>query len=191
MQTAIKLIVGLCNPGVKYQNTRHNVGANFVRALAQSEHCDFLPEAKFKGLHARLHMQPDNCHLLLPTTFMNNSGQAVKAIASFYKIPTEAILVAHDELDLTTGTARLKQGGGHGGHNGLRDIIEQLGSRDFLRLRLGISRPSKGDVSHYVLNDPSLAEQKQIDIAIDNSLAITPDLFEGKTNQAMKTLHTD
>lgn len=190
MQHALNLIIGLCNPGVKYQNTRHNIGANFVRAFAKAEHLDFLPEAKFKGLHARLTLGTDSCHLLLPTTYMNNSGQALQAIMAFYKIPPESILVVHDELDLPVGTARLKQGGGHGGHNGLKDIINQLGSPDFLRLRLGIGRPAHSDVSDYVLSNPTLDEQIALDIAIQRSLAILPNLFEGKIDLAMKTLHS-
>lgn len=190
MQNTVKLIVGLCNPGVKYQNTRHNIGANFVRTLAKADRLDFLPEAKFKGLHARLTIDADSCHLLLPTTYMNNSGQAVRAIMDFYKIPVESMLVVHDELDLSVGTARLKLNGGHGGHNGLKDIISQLGTPDFLRLRLGIGRPTHNDVSDYVLSPPPPDEQTLLDIAIQNSLDILPDLFAGKIDHAMKTLHS-
>lgn len=190
MQNAISLIVGLCNPGVKYQHTRHNIGANFVRVLAKTQQLDFIPEAKFKGLHTRLPLKTDNCHLLLPTTYMNNSGQAVKAIMDFYKIPISSILIVHDELDLPVGTPRLKQGGGPGGHNGLKDIISQLGSPDFLRLRLGIGRPPHNDVSGFVLSDPSIDEQILMDLAIQKGLEILPHLFEGKIDLAMKTLHS-
>jgi len=190
VQNSLKLIVGLCNPGAKYQNTRHNIGANFVRALAKTKGLDFMPEAKFKGLHTRLPLDTESCHLLLPTTYMNNSGQAVRAIMDFYKIPIESMLVVHDELDLAIGTARLKLGGGHGGHNGLRDIISQLGAPNFLRLRLGIGRPVHHDVSDYVLSDPPASEQTLLDIAIQHSLDILPDLFAGKIDRAMKTLHS-
>lgn len=191
MQTAIHLVVGLCNPGVKYQNTRHNAGANFVRALTKAQHLDLLPEAKFKGLHTRLPINGEHCHILLPTTYMNNSGQAVRAIMDFYKISIESILIAHDELDLLPGAARLKQGGGHGGHNGIKDIISQLGTPDFLRLRIGIGRPLHADVSDYVLSAPLLEEQIAIDLAIQKSIEILPDLFAGKINHAMKTLHSN
>lgn len=189
-QNTIKLIVGLCNPGVKYQNTRHNVGAHFVRTLVKTSHLDFLPEAKLKGLHARLLIGSEYCHMLLPTTYMNHSGQAVKAITDFYKIPLESILIAHDELDLGPGIIKLKQSGGHGGHNGIKDIISQLGSNNFLRLRIGIGRPIHEDVSDYVLSDPSVDEQIEIDRAIQRSLDILPDLFAGKIDHAMKTLHS-
>ena len=191
VQNTIKLIVGLCNPGLKYEKTRHNVGANFVRTLAQQQHCNFLSETKFKGLHTRFQLDTEYCHLLIPTTYMNNSGQAVKALVNFYKLPTSSILIAHDELDLPTGTTKLKHNGGHGGHNGLRDIINQLGSKEFLKLRIGIGRPTQEDVSHYVLNNPSTDEQHLIEAAMEKGLAILPNLFAGEIDQAIKTLHTD
>lgn len=192
VQNNIKLIIGLCNPGAKYQDTRHNVGANLVRQFAQERHVNFLPESKFKGLHARVTIQGgDVCHLLLPSTYMNNSGQAVRAIINFYKLPIESMLIVHDELDLACGNARLKLGGGHGGHNGLRDIINQLGSKNFLRLRLGISRPQhSSDVSNYVLKAPSKDEAIEIQQAIDHSIDILPYLFAGEQAKAMKQLHT-
>ncbi|RMU32066.1 Peptidyl-tRNA hydrolase [Pseudomonas amygdali pv. morsprunorum] len=137
--TAIQLIVGLGNPGAEYEQTRHNAGAFFVERIAAAQRVNLVPERKFFGLTGRFTHQGQDVRLLIPTTYMNRSGQAVAALAGFYRIPVESILVAHDELDLPPGVAKLKVGGGHGGHNGLRDIIAQLGNQNtFHRLRLGI-----------------------------------------------------
>ena len=137
--SSIKLVVGLGNPGAQYDDTRHNAGFWYVEQLARAYGATLQPEKKFFGLTARITVNGQDVRLLNPTTFMNRSGQAVGAISTFFKIPPQSILVVHDELDLPVGVGRLKQGGGHGGHNGLRDIISSLGnSRDFLRLRLGI-----------------------------------------------------
>ena len=141
-EQSIRLVVGLGNPGAQYEDTRHNAGFWYVEQLARSHGAILQPEKKFFGMTARVQIGGQEVRLLNPTTFMNRSGQAVGAMATFFKIPPESILVVHDELDLPAGVGRLKQGGGHGGHNGLRDIISSLGnSREFLRLRLGIGHP--------------------------------------------------
>lgn len=189
METPIQLIVGLCNPGAQYQKNRHNAGAFFLHQFAVSEGCDFLATSKFKGLHART---ASGCHLLLPTTFMNHSGQAVHAIAQFYKIPSQAILIAHDELDLPVGDIKLKFNKGHGGHNGLRDIISHLGTKAFLNLRIGIGRPTQGeDVADYVLKNPLKSEQRLIDNAIKRALTVMPDVLAGHLEKATHTLHSE
>ncbi len=187
----IQLIVGLGNPGQRYANTRHNVGAWLVESLAKQHHAHLKIEPKFKGQAARITLHDHECWILIPNTFMNLSGQAVKALADFYKIPAEAILVAHDELDFPAGVIRLKQGGGAGGHNGLKDTIAQLHTPDFLRLRIGIGHPGDRDLVHdYVLNPPSKHENTLIETAIDNALSIMNDLAEGHLQKAMQTLHS-
>lgn len=183
---AIQLIVGLGNPGEEYENTRHNVGAKFVETLAQQEKITLRMETKFKGFFGAL----DNCKLLIPTTFMNLSGQAVKAVATFYKVPPEEILIIHDELDFAAGIIKLKFGGGNNGHNGLKDIIANLHSADFYRLRLGIGRPIDKNYSDYVLHLPSKIEKKQIENAILEALKIVPELLQGNFAKAMQELHT-
>lgn len=141
--TAIKLIVGLGNPGAEYEQTRHNAGALFVERIAAAQGVNLVADRKYFGLTGRYSHQGQDVRLLIPTTYMNRSGQAVAALAGFFRIKPEEILVAHDELDLPPGVAKLKQGGGHGGHNGLRDIIAQLGNQNtFYRLRLGIGHPA-------------------------------------------------
>lgn len=183
---SIALIVGLGNPGDRYTGTRHNAGFWLVERLA-AQHCiAFRLESKFHGELC----QWQQTHLLKPTTFMNRSGQAVAAVMRFYKILPTDILVIHDELDLPPGTARLKQGGGHGGHNGLKDIIAHLGSQDFLRLRIGIGRPAhSSEVTNYVLHEPTQQEQTDIDTAIDAALTIIPLLQTNELNKAMQLLH--
>lgn len=184
---SIKLIVGLCNPGSAYEKTRHNAGEWFVQALADQHHVSFKAEKKFFGHTATM----DSVTLLLPSTFMNLSGQAVFAVANFYKLKPENILIAHDEMDLPAGTVRLKSKGGHGGHNGLRDIISQLGSKDFYRCRIGIGRPNhKDDVLNYVLGKPSNSDKLSILTGIDRAVDIVPQLIEGKFEKAMHQLHT-
>jgi len=148
-------------------------------------------EPKFAGETARLSLAGQNLWLLKPTTFMNHSGQAVVRLAGFFRIPPEAILVVHDELDLPPGTVRIKRGGGHGGHNGLRDIVTQLGSRDFLRLRLGIGRPPGGqDTVGYVLGRAPIEEQTRLEQAIDDAIDVFPDLVGGRLEQATQVLHS-
>jgi PTH1 family peptidyl-tRNA hydrolase len=192
MDTPLQLIVGLGNPGSEYDRTRHNAGADFVAELARREGASLVPENKFFGLTARIFLNGSDVRLLIPTTFMNRSGQAIAAIAQFYKIPPEAILVAHDELDLAPGIARFKQGGGHGGHNGLRDTISALGNNaNFMRLRLGIGHPgSAPQVVGFVLKKAPSSEQTLIDDAIDQAICVMPDAVKGNWGVAMQNLHT-
>jgi PTH1 family peptidyl-tRNA hydrolase len=188
----IKLIVGLGNPGREYEQTRHNAGALFVEELARRQNTPLKEEAKFFGLTCRINIDGHDIRLLIPTTFMNRSGKAVAAISQFYKIEVDEILVAHDELDIGAGTARFKQGGGHGGHNGLRDIIAQSGNnKNFYRLRIGIDHPGSADqVSGYVLSKaPQKDHQKMLD-AIDESIRSLPDAINGDWSKAMNYLHT-
>lgn len=192
MDTPLQLIVGLGNPGAEYDRTRHNAGADFVAELARREGASLVPENKFYGLTARIHFHGRDLRLLIPTTFMNRSGQAINALAQFYKIPPEAILVAHDELDLTPGVARFKHGGGHGGHNGLRDTISALGNnQNFNRLRLGIGHPgAAAQVVGFVLKKAPASEQTLIDDAIDRAIRALPDAAKGNWAAAMQNLHT-
>ncbi|WP_062270051.1 aminoacyl-tRNA hydrolase [Endozoicomonas arenosclerae] len=189
---SIKLVVGLGNPGAQYDDTRHNAGFWYVEQLARAYGASLQPEKKFFGLAARITIDGQDVRLLNPTTFMNRSGQAVGAISTFFKIPPQSILVVHDELDLPTGIGRLKQGGGHGGHNGLRDIISSLGNnKDFLRLRLGIGHPGDSkEVVNYVLNKPSVADRQKIDSVIDEAVRIAPEAFNGARAKAVQELHT-
>lgn len=192
MQTPIQLIVGLGNPGPEYSNTRHNAGETFVVELARKYNQALSHTPKFFGFSGRIAIAGHDVRLLVPTTFMNRSGQAVAAISQFYKIEPQAILVAHDELDLPPGTARLKIGGGHGGHNGLRDIISALGNnRDFARLRIGIGHPgSAKQVSGYVLQQAPSEERGEANEAIDRSIAIVDAVVGGDWERAMRDLHS-
>lgn len=191
MSAVVALIVGLGNPGPQYEETRHNAGFWFVEAIARSQGQAFRSEAKFFGDVAKVNMSGQQVWLLKPNTYMNRSGQAVAALANFYKIPLENILVVHDELDLLPGTARLKQGGGHGGHNGLRDIVAQMGGNDFLRLRIGIGHPGNSkQVADFVLHRASLEEQRLIDESLDRALAVVPQAVAGELQKAMNALHT-
>ncbi len=191
MSTGIRLIVGLGNPGPEHAHTRHNAGAWFLEALAEHAGTTLKPEKKFHGLFGQMNWQGNSCYLLLPTTFMNLSGNAVLSAAHFYKIPPEAIVIAHDELDLPVGTARIKQGGGHGGHNGLRDIHAKLGCNDYYRIRLGIGHPGHSHlVTGYVLGKPSNSDREAIFKAIDHSIDVLPSLLTGDTQKAMRELHT-
>ncbi len=186
----IDLIVGLGNPGSKYEQTRHNAGFWFVEEIARLKGAHFRPESKFSGEVCKVVLEGRDVWLIKPDTFMNRSGQAVNKLASFYKIPVEHILVAHDELDLEPGTARLKSAGGHGGHNGLRDIIAHQG-KDFHRLRIGIGHPGHRDqVSDYVLHRASKDEQISIDNSIDDALRVLPLLAEGSWEKAVHRLHS-
>ena len=189
--TAIRLIVGLGNPGREYEATRHNAGCWWLDAFAESQGFNFRSENKFHGLVARNVWHGHEIWLLKPQTFMNVSGRSVGALAQFYKIAPAEILVVHDELDLPPGSAKLKMGGGHGGHNGLKDIIAHLGSRDFWRLRLGIGHPGeRAEVSNFVLNNPRREERDAIDQAIERALDAAPLIIEGKQEAAMLKLHT-
>jgi len=190
--TAIKLIVGLGNPGNDYQGTRHNAGADFVEALARKGGVFLQEETKFFGLTGRINLSGHDLRLLIPTTFMNLSGKAVAAMAGFYKIAPEEMLIAHDELDIPAGSARFKQGGGHGGHNGLRDIVPALGKNaNFHRLRVGIGHPGHASkVTGYVLGKPSQADRDRIDASIDEAAAALPLLLDGDGTKAMTRLHS-
>ena len=186
----IDLIVGLGNPGSEYAQTRHNVGFWFLDELAKSSNVSFQAQSRFFGEIARLKTGDHDCWLLKPTTFMNRSGQGVGAAASFYRIPIERILVIHDELDLEAGTVRLKESGGHGGHNGLRDITTRFSSDQYLRLRIGIGHPGPGsDVSKYVLNRPTASEEMEIQNSISRTLDYLPDILSGNLQKAMNELH--
>jgi PTH1 family peptidyl-tRNA hydrolase len=187
----IRLIVGLGNPGREYEATRHNVGFWWVDALAQEHKLNFKNEVKFHGLTARGEVHGQEVFLLKPQTFMNLSGRAVGAMAQFYKIPPAQILVVHDELDLPPGVAKLKTGGGHGGHNGLKDIIAQLGTKDFWRLRIGIGHPGdRAQVSSFVLNHPRQEEREPIAIALENAQRVAPLMIAGNMEAAMLRLHS-
>lgn len=189
--SALQLVVGLGNPGPQYVQTRHNAGFWLVEALARRYAGKFYPEAKFSGEVGRIELGGRNLWLLKPMTFMNLSGQAVVGLAGFYKLAPPAILVVHDDVDLPPGTVRLKRSGGHGGHNGLRDIIRQLGTNDFLRLRLGIGHPGHSrEVIDYVLRRAPQEEQPLIEAAIADALAVFPWLVEGRLERAMNILHS-
>jgi PTH1 family peptidyl-tRNA hydrolase len=191
LSSCVQLIIGLGNPGSKYEQTRHNVGFVFVDEIARSKGASWKMENKFHAEVCKLSISGNDVWLLKPNTFMNLSGKAVAALARFYKITPESVLVVHDELDISPGQVRLKQGGGHGGHNGLRDIIAQLGSRDFYRLRLGIGHPGESrDVSNYVLGKASPDDQKHIDDSIYEALRTLPQIIEGEHQPAMKHLHS-
>jgi PTH1 family peptidyl-tRNA hydrolase len=188
----IRLIVGLGNPGAQYAATRHNVGAWFVDFFSQQNNISLSLQKKFRGSVAEFISTGEKIFLLNPTTYMNESGLSVAAFAKFYKINPEEILVVHDELDFSVGDVRLKKGGGHGGHNGLRDIISCLNSADFYRLRIGIGHPGhRDDVSDYVLSNPSRDDRIGIIKSIDDSFSVMPALFAGEFQKAFHELHSD
>ena len=187
----VQLIVGLGNPGSGYARTRHNAGFWFVEALASRYHLTLRPERKFQGVTSRWRGEGFDVHLLCPLTYMNHSGRAVAALARFHRIPPEAMLVVHDEIDLPPGAVRLKRGGGHGGHNGLRDIIAATGTREFGRLRLGVGHPGHSDqVVRYVLHAPGQQEQQAIEGAITDAAETASLLAAGDWGRAQQTLHT-
>ncbi len=192
---SIKLIVGLGNPGKKYESTRHNAGFWLLERLAGERRASFRKEAKFHALAAKLDAPAGHAWLLMPQTWMNESGLAVAAMAQFHKLAPAEILVVHDELDLPPGGAKIKQGGGHAGHNGLRDIMEQLGAADFWRLRIGIGHPrdhelSEQEVVDYVLHAPRKEEQALIDAVIDRSVGLFDLILADNMAGAMHKLHT-
>ncbi|MFH1334441.1 MAG: aminoacyl-tRNA hydrolase [Pseudomonadota bacterium] len=190
--TPIQLIVGLGNPGKEYRESRHNLGMSFVQQLLNSVSAHLSHERKFHGDFGKAFFFSHEVHVLLPTTFMNLSGQAVRAVAEFYKIPPEAMLVVHDDMDLPVGAVRLKKEGGHGGHNGLRDIIRCLGSSHFSRLRIGIGHPvSKSDVGDYVLERLSKKEQILVEDAMQKAMIVLPDVIAGELDKAMQRLHSE
>lgn len=190
--TPVSLVVGLGNPGRKYAGTRHNAGFWLTDELARRYLASFSAERKFHGALAKIRCANREVVLLEPTTYMNHSGRAVQAVASFFKIPAEAILVAHDEIDLPPGTVRLKRGGGHGGHNGLKDTAKALDTKDFGRLRIGVGHPGhRDDVIQYVLDTAGRSEQAAIERAIDDAVDAFEDLARGEWNHAFQSLHTD
>ncbi|MDF3883790.1 aminoacyl-tRNA hydrolase [Cupriavidus basilensis] len=194
----IKLIVGLGNPGAEYEATRHNAGFWLVDQLARMGGVTLRVEGRFHGLAARARLWDQDIWLLKPSTFMNRSGQSVVSLARFYKILPDEILVAHDEMDMPPGTAKLKRGGGAGGHNGLKDIAAHLTTQDYWRLRIGVGHPrnsasgggDREDVVNYVLKPPRREEQQAIDEAIDRSLGPLALLAKGESERAMLELHT-
>ncbi len=187
----IKLIVGLGNPGDKYAETRHNAGEWLIERLARRFNVSLTPENKFFGKTARSLVNGNEVRLLVPTIFMNLSGKSVAALAGFYRIKPEEILVIHDELDLPPGTAKLKQGGGHGGHNGLKDIVAQLGNNNnFYRLRLGIGHPGHRDlVAGYVLNRPSPTDREALEKALDEAANCVELIFKDGMVKATNRLN--
>lgn len=188
----MKLIVGLGNPSKEYEQTRHNAGFWFIDELAWQWKVSLKEDKKYFGEVARVSRAEGDVWLLKPLTFMNLSGKAVGALAQFYKIKPEEILVVHDELDIPCGRIRLKRGGGNGGHNGLKDIQAKLGTADFYRLRLGIDHPGdKALVSAYVLNKPSAEDKQKVDEAIGKSLQGLPFIMEGKWEEATRFLHSN
>ena len=187
----LRLIVGLGNPGPEHARTRHNAGFWFVDALAERERARFGLESKLFGETAKVEIAGQQVWLLKPATFMNLSGKSVAAALRYWKIEPEEALLAHDELDLAPGAARLKFDGGHGGQNGLRDTIQHLGHGRFHRLRIGIGHPGHKDrVTGWVLGRPGKDDAVLIDRAIDDALAVMPLVAAGDVNEAMKRLHT-
>ena len=187
----IRLIVGLGNPGEKYERTRHNAGYWWVDAIAEARRAAWKREARFSGWTARVEEGGCEFHLLKPSTYMNESGRSVSSLMRFFKFEPASLLVVHDELDLPPGAVKMKRGGGTGGHNGLADIAESLGTKDFWRLRVGIGRPADRDVvADYVLDKPRRAEQDAIEPPFERSLELLPRIAAGKLQDAMAWLHT-
>jgi PTH1 family peptidyl-tRNA hydrolase len=187
----IKLFVGLGNPGPEYEATRHNAGFWWVDALARERKLTLSPERAYHGLVARMQVAGQPLWLLEPQTFMNLSGKSVAALARFFKIEPNEILVVHDELDVVPGQAKLKLGGSHAGHNGLRDIHAQLGSADYWRLRIGIGHPGvKSEVVNWVLKKPLKEQREAIDDAIVRTLHAFPALVAGEMDKATLLIHT-
>lgn len=188
----IQLLIGLANPGKEYAATRHNAGAWFIDQLAKNCHVTLKPEAKFHSLHTQVMLHHQPCHLLIPTTFMNHSGRAVRAFMHYHKIVPENILIAHDDIDLPVGTIKLKFAGGDGGHNGLKDIISQLSSKEFYRLRVGVGHPgNRTEVVDYVLSPPGKLDRQKINDALIKAETVLPLIVSGHLQQAMHQLHTD
>ena len=187
----IQLIVGLGNPGREYERTRHNAGFRWVDATAAAKRAHWKKESKFSGWVTRIEEGDHDFWMLKPATYMNESGRSVAAFMRFYRIEPEAMLVVHDELDLPPGTVKLKKGGGTGGHNGLADIVEVIGTKDFWRLRIGIGHPGHKDlVTDYVLREARREEHEVIEPAFERSLDLLPRIATGRLNDAMTWLHT-
>lgn len=187
---ALKLIVGLGNPGTEYARTRHNAGFWFVDALARRHGGTFRSESKHQGELARVRIAGEEIWLLKPMTFMNRSGAAVRSVQSFYKLDTSTTLVGHDEIDLPLGVLRLKEGGGHGGHNGLRDLIATVGD-SFWRLRFGVGHPGHRDaVIGHVLSRASAEEDRALSDLVEAAVALVPELIEHGPQRVMHRLHS-
>lgn len=187
----IKLLVGLGNPGTEYDDTRHNAGFWWLDEAARALGAHLVPERSYFGWSARISVHDRPLWLLKPSTFMNRSGQSVAALARFFKIAPDEVLVVHDELDLPPGEARLKKGGGHAGHNGLRDIHAQLGSADYWRLRIGVGHPGdRQEVVHWVLKKPPADQRRLIDDSIARSMQVLPELIGGDMTKATAHIHT-
>jgi PTH1 family peptidyl-tRNA hydrolase len=192
MTEGVRLIVGLGNPEDRYEHTRHNAGADFVAAVAAAHGGVLKSEKKFSGATGRVSIGGEDVRLLVPETFYNGSGDAVGPMLRFYRIPAASLLVVHDELDLPVGVARLKQGGGHGGNNGVRDILRALGGdADFGRLRLGVDHPGdKSKVTGYLLTRAPKDERRRLEEAMDEALRVLPELVSGQWERAFTELHT-
>jgi PTH1 family peptidyl-tRNA hydrolase len=187
----IRLIVGLGNPGEKYERTRHNAGYRWVDAIAERKRAAWKKETKFSGWTTRVEEGGREFFLLKPATYMNESGRSVSAFMRFFKIEPDDLLVVHDELDMPPGAVKLKRGGGTGGHNGLEDIVDALGTKDFWRLRVGIGHPGHKDlVADYVLDRARRAEQDAIDPPFERSFDLLPRLAGGRMQDAITWLHT-
>ena len=187
----MRLIVGLGNPGSEYAETRHNAGFWFCERLARELGTSFARESRYHGFVAKARVAGADLWLLMPQTFMNRSGQAVQALAHFYRIEPGEMLVVHDELDIPPGQLRLKYGGGLGGHNGLKDITAHLGTQDYWRLRVGIGHPGdRNDVINYVLKPPRREEREEIDAALDHALLAWPTLAKAEFNAATQKINT-
>ncbi len=190
MTKPIRIIAGLGNPEEKYERTLHNAGFWFVDELARKYGGSFRYEKKFDADYCRINLHGEDVWLVKPQSFMNCSGQPIRGMLDYYRLRSNELLVAHDEIDLPPGTVRLKEGGGHGGHNGLRDIIRHCGN-DFLRLRLGVGHPGeKHKVTNYVLKRGSADVEAAVERNIDDAIAVMPELVDGNAGAAMKQLHT-
>lgn len=190
MPNPIRIIAGLGNPEDRYERTLHNAGFWFVDALARKYGGSFKHEKKFDADSCRVKMHGEDVWLVKPQSYMNNSGQPIRGLLDYYRLRVTELLVAHDEIDLPPGTVRLKEGGGHGGHNGLRDIVRHCGA-EFVRLRLGVGHPGEKDmVTNYVLKRGSSDVEAAIERNIDDAIDVMPELVEGDINAAMKKLHT-
>ena len=192
MDKIVQLIVGLGNPGQQYEQTRHNAGASLISILSQQYASDLKLEERFFGFIARVKVDIQDVRLLIPNTYMNLSGKSIAAFAKFYQISPENILIVHDDIDLAPGISKYKIGGGHGGHNGLKDTIRALGNNNnFARLRIGVGHPGESDeVVNFVLKKASQNEQRLINESIINCISTIPLAVTGKWNEAMKDLHT-
>ena len=189
----LKLIVGLGNPGPQHDSNRHNAGVIFLYHLSKAYGSELRGDSKFFGEFTSINIGGNDIKLLFPTTFMNHSGKSVASVCKFFKITPENMLVAYDEIDFDVGVTRFKEGGGHGGHNGIRDIINALGGKkEFFRLRIGVGHPGhKSMVSNYVLSDPSRSEADAIIRDIEDAIRVIPKAVTGEWEEAMRLLHTE